>query len=178
MSPPHTRGSANGAAQGGEIHRVPPAHAGIGLSQGRALRTSSSLPRTRGGRPLLIKPSELMVRSPPHTRGSARPGHIERGDELVSCTHQSEIEPFTNRKLRHPCTRGDRPSGVRPASYAMMSPPPPRGLARFGENRHAVHLVSPAAAGIGPQMSFSESIPSGLPRTRGDRPPPHGASGA
>ena len=71
-SPPHPRGSTLAIRRDADPRHVSPAPAGIDPSPARLRSARSSLPRTRGDRPLLAARPVGARESPPHPRGSTQ----------------------------------------------------------------------------------------------------------
>ncbi len=117
----------------------------------------------------------LPMLAPPHPRGSTRHRPAAR------CVGQGSpapagIDPMqvthVNPNGRLPRTRGDRPPDGTAVSIYRAAPPHPRGSTPPMNRALGDVLGSPAPAGIDPSRVSSLSRSSGLPHTRGDRPPP------
>ena len=174
-APPHTRGSTlqpleeRGEAPGS------PAHAGIDPARRSPGRARRRLPRTRGDRPRVHNPIRRARMAPPHTRGST-PAHAAHQREEGGSPAHAGIDPPALSSARPTCglprTRGDRPSGAHRSPRSAPAPPHTRGSTRDADIPRGADAGSPAHAGIDPRRRRPSSVPSRLPRTRGDRPRP------
>ena len=76
---------------------------------------------------------------------------------------------------RLPRTRGDGPPGGGKTASRPMASPHTRGWTRCPDRGGPARIGFPAHAGMDPGRSVPRGVPGGLPRTRGDGPPPHAA---
>ncbi len=152
-SPPHPRGSTSAAPSGAKRPPVSPAPAGIDPPVSSRTAPESS--------------------SPPHPRGSTLgqvridlPAHVSPAPAGIDLTLSADALA----QARLPRTRGDRPGRPARRAWQLRSPPHPRGSTLAGAAVDQLLGVSPAPAGIDPQLAAFAVRKAGLPRTRGDRP--------
>ena len=117
------------------------------------------------------------VPAPPHTRGwtltdpntryeiSGSPAHA--GMDPLRC-----VLCLTSTRL--PRTRGDGPRLWRASKGGGVAPPHTRGWTQSTPYMEYCQIGSPAHAGMDPITGESAAVDPGLPRTRGDGPPPCG----
>ncbi|KXS38167.1 MAG: hypothetical protein AWU55_1645 [Halomonadaceae bacterium T82-2] len=171
---PHPRGSTVQRAAAQDDHRGFPAPAGIDPRTDACCRRPGRLPRTRGDRPpLLIWPPSMKAASP-HPRGSTRVDRVVLGVG-PGFPAPAGIDPREPRRspVRGglPRTRGDRPSSGSGSGMRIRASPHPRGSTPSSRWSRLGVRGFPAPAGIDPLEISRSAMPSGLPRTRGDRPP-------
>ncbi len=172
-APPHTRGSTHRGQPRGADQLGSPAHAGIDPRPRSTTAASTRLPRTRGDRPTSPRVDSSRRPAPPHTRGSTlRLGGVRlaRGGSPAHAGIDPPSMTGAAASLGLPRTRGDRPSSLISDLPGLGAPPHTRGSTRFGGAPVARDRGSPAHAGIDPMAARWWRSPSGLPRTRGDRP--------
>ena len=118
--------------------------------------------------------------APPLTRGSTRFGAWRTWRPFGSPAHAG-IDPPSGepRVLGYglPRSRGDRPVFRAAHAHLAAAPPLTRGSTPQGCGGWGAGLGSPAHAGIDPARSARAATVRRLPRSRGDRPSPSGASG-
>ncbi len=172
-APPHPRGSTPRMINLGHRPQGSPAPAGIDPDPGGSGPDRKRLPRTRGDRPRATILFAISVQAPPHPRGSTL-DEPELGAIVSGSPAPAGIDPrprsAEGRSAGLPRTRGDRPTVARLERHARQAPPHPRGSTPLTTAPTTARFGSPAPAGIDlarEQLGFE---PSGLPRTRGDRP--------
>ena len=174
LAPPHTRGSTRLAHRQPAIRPGSPAHAGIDPLARCSRSASSRLPRTRGDRPTDMRDMLIAWEAPPHTRGSTHRDR-DRSKKKDGSPAHAGIDPpsasscWSASRLRR--TRGDRPVTKNRAGMHALAPPHTRGSTLGNRISRDDVPGSPAHAGIDPADHGHLRYPTGLPRTRGDRPP-------
>ena len=152
---------------------VCPAYAGIDPRFVGVRRCAECLPRVRGDRPERLRPSIIVCRSAPRTRGSTSRSLRTRSPATV-CPAYAGIDRsslrLTSRCHGLPRVRGDRPQSAWCRPPAPKSAPRTRGSTKMTGHDWAPWAVCPAYAGIDPGRCGSCAITQGLPRVRGDRP--------
>ena len=153
MSPPRSRGSAQGRSPEGHGREVSPALAGIGPERRPSGSSRTCLPRARGDRPDAARLRLHVFPSPPRSRGSAPRRLRAAWANLVSPALAGIgrcLRCLPWRALCLPRARGDRPLTIAKVELEELSPPRSRGSAAVGREVEASEDVSPALAGIGP----------------------------
>ncbi len=173
LAAPHTRGSTLVCARPVLRHAGCPAHAGIDPPRISGFQLVRRLPRTRGDRPKPNATRCCVGSAAPHTRGSTLVP-VEPRDVGLGCPAHAGIDPCPLARLdwfcRLPRTRGDRPMLVAYQYARGLAAPHTRGSTPHPADESAWIGGCPAHAGIDPKLRPSKRPPSGLPRTRGDRP--------
>ncbi len=152
-----------------------PAHAGMHPPCGRLWRYHGRLPRPRGDAPPQHDTTSVVMVAPPPTRGCTRGGSSAPGHAGGSPAHAG-MHPHPTAcsasTLRLPRPRGDAPFTQPIFGKRITAPPPTRGCTPQARHRRFPHHGSPAHAGMHPAPRRSSSIPTWLPRPRGDAPGP------
>ena len=172
-SAPRTRGSTLGAWKHEFDYQVCPAHAGIDLVTGYAVKAVARLPRARGDRPVAESPTSRGPESAPRTRGStlALRANLRAGGVCpahAGIDHIIAASPSLSAGL--PRARGDRPGQSNVSVESLRSAPRTRGSTQGSRPLARDPPVCPAHAGIDPSSSARCSCGLCLPRARGDRP--------
>ena len=173
QAPPHPRGSTHSKVSVLVFGVGSPAPAGIDPWGMGVSGTPRRLPRTRGDRPVRMHCTTKFCSAPPHPRGSTRSSYGRKRMETGSPA-PAGIDPACRwpAGTRHglPRTRGDRPEALWSNLACRMAPPHPRGSTPGTAADNGYFPGSPAPAGIDPFRAEHKRSPTGLPRTRGDRP--------
>ena len=121
----------------------------------------------------MIMREQTTYQSPPPTRGWSPDLEATGAPAAVSPAHAGMVPPHAH--LRRPEDRLPRPRGDGPVLQVLwpaqlMSPPPTRGWSRHGEAAQRPDDVSPAHAGMVPELTAQLQPTLSLPRPRGDGP--------
>jgi len=174
-SPPRARGWTWRTRVVRHMSPVSPACAGMDPCPTTGARATRSLPRVRGDGPWKWGRGGSGSPSPPRARGWTLVGVLLALDDVVSpaCAGMDRRPARApTHRARLPRVRGDGPVGIYGLRLAGASPPRARGWTPGGARWPLVPQVSPACAGMDPTAPRSSSAASGLPRVRGDGPPP------
>ena len=170
---PHARGSTQSVNHQGSSFFVYPACAGIDPKIGMIVSTSARLPRMRGDRPQVKRPTGARSWFTPHARGSTEDGAKFRGARHVypACAGiDLYLAPLGMIFLGLPRMRGDRPHEWGDDGEKIPFTPHARGSTRKYSQKHGLYYVYPACAGIDLLCFSLQDALSSLPRMRGDRP--------
>ena len=86
-SPPHTRGQARHLHQQRADLRITPAHAGTRHSLRASHMIEEDHPRTRGDKPMIREWCDMLLGSPPHTRGQVLQAPIAKRVLRITPAH-------------------------------------------------------------------------------------------
>ena len=146
---------------------------------GKARSMMIRLPRTRGDGPHPQGRGHRQREASPHTRGWTRHGPT-RDHSLSGFPAHAGMDPPTSPSPSGtswlPRTRGDGPRTASCEGCLFAASPHTRGWTRAGVGYPECRSGFPAHAGMDPVDSPATAASTGLPRTRGDGPPPHGAT--
>ncbi len=173
MFPPRTRGWPRRSPASWPISSVSPAYAGMAPSRPLRIPWATCFPRVRGDGPVLSGHARRCIPFPPRTRGWPQSAVRLRASSEVSPAYAGMAPPIMARPIAEPCfprVRGDGPHRPfhRPAAGAF--PPRTRGWPLVFVRRVDEQPVSPAYAGMAPQIHHSHLRPRRFPRVRGDGP--------
>ena len=174
--PPRARGSSRRGLRRVGRGAVSPACAGIVPRRSSCSFATSSFPRVRGDRPVLLWWPFSGAVFPPRARGSSHPQR--------SCSSPTDVSPacagivpLLVRYIAHlrsfPRVRGDRPREIALELREWAFPPRARGSSPVALDRREPLQVSPACAGIVLGVANLGELLPGFPRVRGDRPSEH-----
>ena len=135
----------------------------------------NSLPRMRGDRPRPRTGRSAVREFTPHARGSTPVTHLVARHDTVypACAGidlKESAAPATKPSL--PRMRGDRPKSRTSNPVSRLFTPHARGSTVLRSTITFWAEVYPACAGIDPPPAWRWRYRYGLPRMRGDRPPP------
>src|SRR5690554_1645231 len=143
---PHARGSTSRSQGTGDGVPVYPACL-------FPKRTSGSLPRMRGDRPMSFTSVSLKPSFTPHARGSTLVPPESPGKAFVypACAGiDLDADLFPGEPIRLPRMRGDRPEYMLYWIFQDEFTPHARGSTRWGKGACCLATVYPACAGIDP----------------------------
>ena len=149
-SPPHTRGKALPVLYLKWGSRITPAHAGKRTLEDIRIDKDGDHPRTRGekrGAPFLV---DVIIGSPPHTRGKAMVIKRPPKDTGITPAHagkRSGVSRLCPKRWDHPRTRGEKRNRYLSSDPREGSPPHTRGKGRFHMARYLRRRITPAHAG-------------------------------
>ena len=135
-----------------------------------------SLPRARGGVPVLAAPAFAALQSSPRTRGCSPYPVCRKHLRAVFPAHAGVFPLWiTGFSLmgRLPRARGGVPAGVIQPDETLESSPRTRGCSHGKLLRNRLLTVFPAHAGVFPSQSRVLANGGGLPRARGGVPREH-----
>ena len=149
-SPPHTRGKVVVAVRISAYDRITPAHAGKSLRNRGDRDVRKDHPRTRGEKLFFGFGFDVVIGSPPHTRGKADirfHTHRHRG---ITPAHAGKRTGKIERKYMaqdHPRTRGEKYTGRLLTVNGGGSPPHTRGKVNTCFTKDKKSRITPAHAG-------------------------------
>ena len=170
---PHARGSTLERARVYWMAHVYPACAGIDPGCLFPKRTSGSLPRMRGDRPMSFTSVSLKPSFTPHARGSTLVPPESPGKAFVypACAGIDRGSCLTYHAcLSLPRMRGDRPTSCAVRTTWQQFTPHARGSTHCTIMQAIDEIVYPACAGIDLYHVRIGVVADSLPRMRGDRP--------
>ena len=171
--PPHSRGWTHHGIQAVTRLPVSPALAGMDLASDSAFGTPRRFPRTRGDGPANGLTLRQLAQFPPHSRGwTLRPELRDRWGRVspaLAGMDPLRATPGPDRR-RFPRTRGDGPDLAGGGRGVGAFPPHSRGWTESRQHLAALHLVSPALAGMDLRGDDVNPEMCRFPRTRGDGP--------
>ena len=172
---PHTRGWTPNRHRRPDTRPGFPAHAGMDPCRARVDPDSRRLPRTRGDGPRWWGLMGLVDEASPHTRGWTRVFPRTNGVHSGFPAHAGMDLSWRCRPVRRswlPRTRGDGPHPTGQSESNRTASPHTRGWTGVRDERDDGRRGFPAHAGMDPGSRARPARYRGLPRTRGDGPPP------
>ena len=174
-APPLTRGWTPGPLTFVYSGAGSPAHAGMDPPGPQARSAWPWLPRSRGDGPGASCSRDLLRGAPPLTRGWTRrrwhrPQRRGGSPAHAGMDHINGGSPSALSWL--PRSRGDGPRLSANRASMLAAPPLTRGWTLSMGNPSRAKLGSPAHAGMDPPDALLDGDAVGLPRSRGDGPPP------
>ena len=172
---PHTRGWTRAPHRARRPRSGFPAHAGMDPTAARPLCTTRRLPRTRGDGPRLRHVQTAQAAASPHTRGWTVyiALHVNR---KVGFPAHAGMDPRRSTRSSGrsglPRTRGDGPASEAQVHREAAASPHTRGWTPLDLGAGTLRSGFPAHAGMDRWPPRRATRTPGLPRTRGDGPPP------
>ena len=171
--PPHSRGWTPGLDADLRPEHVSPALAGMDPGSARAGSGSRRFPRTRGDGPGIPWLPRWPAWFPPHSRGwthTPRDGAPRRHVSPALAGMDPHPPGRRTPAPRFPRTRGDGPPASLLEGRRCRFPPHSRGWTPSHRGAGELQGVSPALAGMDPELSSWPLRDPRFPRTRGDGP--------